>query len=138
MTTKTYVTREKRPSKMFLKTLQSGGSSEIECHCGRMHYAPGNLRNSDDEDDYECMLNTVEAEKAANPDGVIIHDDDFVYYYLFDSSVYVDECPCNGLRRYEDFIWNNRNTIREYYKVRVAQEAKWAADDVLCNKLVGI
>ena len=139
MTAPAYATNDKKPSRMFLSSLQSAGSSEIACHCGRMHYAPENLRNSDDEDDYQCMLDTVNAEKEADPEGVIIHsDEDFVLHYRYDNSVYVDECPCNGLRKYEEFLWNNRNSTRAYYKSRVAQEAKWAEQEVVLNKLAGI
>lgn len=137
--TKKYAVNERKPSKMFLRSLQGGGSSSIYCNCGRTHYAPGNLYNSDDEEDYTSMLNDALAEQKKDPEGVVIdYEDDFVYSKELDGKVFVVDCPCNGLRKYEDWIWSNRDSIRDYYKVRVKQEAEWAEQEVLKNKLAGI
>jgi hypothetical protein len=35
-------------------------------------------------------------------------------------------------------MWSNREIFREYFRVRVEQEAKWAEQEVLKNKLAGI
>ena len=124
---------------MFVDSLKGGGASSIYCNCGRMHYAPSNLYDSDDEDDYTDMLNDALAEQKKNPDGVVInYEDDFVFAKDIDGKTFVVDCPCNGLTKYENFIWDNRNAIREYLKVRVAQEALWAEQEVVKNKLAGI
>jgi hypothetical protein len=134
-----YSTNENKPSEMFVEALKGGGSSSIYCACGRMHYAPSNLYDSDDEDDYTNMLNDALAEQKKDPDGVVInYEDDFIYCKDIDGNTFVVDCPCNGLRKYEDFIWNNRDSIRDYLKVRIAQEALWAEQEVVKNKLAGI
>lgn len=133
-----YATNEKKPSKMFVNSLTGGGASSIYCNCGRQHYAPGNLRDSDDPTDYDNMLEDALAEQVANPSGVVIHyDDDFVYAKDIDNRTFVVDCPCNGLRKYEDWIWNNRNAIRDYIKHRVDQELIWAEQEKVANKLKG-
>ena len=124
---------------MFVDALKGGGSSSIYCNCGRMHYAPSNLYDSDDEDDYTNMLNDALAEQKKNPDGVVInYEDDFIYCKDIDGKTFVVDCPCNGLTKYENFIWSNRDSIRNYLKVRIAQEALWAEQEVVKNKLAGI
>jgi len=50
---------------------------------------------------------------------------------------FVDDCPCNGITRYETFIWNERATIREYLKNRVDQEYQWAQEEKTLNVLAG-
>jgi hypothetical protein len=49
---------------------------------------------------------------------------------------------CNGceerLGKYERFIWNNRDTIRRYLKIRKDQEKAWADQEHLLNTLAGI
>jgi hypothetical protein len=137
--TEKYAVNERKPSKMFLRSLRGGGSSSIYCNCGRMHYAPNNLSNSDDEDDYKNMLDSALAEQEKDPDGIVINfEDDFITCKELDGKTFVEDCPCNGLRKYEDWIWGNRDVIREYYQFRVKQEAEWAEQEVLKNKLAGI
>jgi hypothetical protein len=129
--TEKYAVNERKPSKMFLRSLEGVGSSSIYCNCGRMHYAPNNLSNSD----VDCAL----AEQKKNPDGIVINiEDDFITCKELDGKTFVEDCPCNGLRKYEDWIWGNRDVIREYYQFRVKQEAEWAEQEVLKNKLAGI
>ena len=104
-----------------------------------MHSAPSNLYDSDDEDDYTGMLNSALEDQKKDPEGVVInYEDDFIFCKDIDGRTFVVDCPCNGLRKYEDFIWDNRDAIREYLKVRIEQEARWAEQEVLLNKLAGI
>ena len=134
-----YAIKEHKPSKMFVRSLKGGGSSSIYCNCGRMHYAPSNLYDSDDEDDYTSMLNSALEEQKKDPDGIVInYEDDFIYAKDIDGKTFVVDCPCNGLSKYEDWIWANRKPIRDYLKVRVEQEAKWAEEELTLNKLAGI
>ena len=124
---------------MFVDALRGGGASSVYCACGRTHYAPSNLYNSEDEDDYTGMLNSALEEQKKDPEGVIIdYENDFIYAKDIDGRTFVVDCPCNGLTKYENFIWANRDSIREYLKVRIAQEAAWAEQEVVKNKLAGI
>jgi hypothetical protein len=49
---------------------------------------------------------------------------------------------CDGcektLARYENWIWNNRDHIRRYLKIRIDQEKAWADQEQLMNTLAGI
>ncbi len=134
-----YTTNEKKPSQMFLDALKGGGSSCVHCNCGRTHYAPCNLYDSDDESDYENALKDAYEAQKKDPDGVVINnEDDFIFAKDIDGRTFVVDCPCNGLTKYENWIWSNRDAIRDYLKVRVAQEALWAEQEVVKNKLAGI
>lgn len=134
-----YAVSEKKPSRMFLKSLRGGGASSVHCNCGRTHYAPSNLYNSDDKEDYDNMLKDCLEEQRKYPEGVVIdYENDFIEAKDIDGRTFVVDCPCNGLRKYEEWIWNNRHIIRDYLKLRVEQEAKWAEQEVVLNKLAGI
>jgi hypothetical protein len=50
---------------------------------------------------------------------------------------FVIGCPCNGLSRFEKFIWNERNAIREYLSKRINQEYEWAQQEKTKNVLAG-
>lgn len=49
---------------------------------------------------------------------------------------------CNGcsieLGKYEQFIWNNREYIRDYLKIRGDQEKAWSDQEQLLNTIAGI
>ncbi len=137
----TYPVRDKKPSRMFLSTLNGCGSHNIYCDCGRDHYCPDSdsLSYEDGDDFREQYLADILARQVKNPEGIVIHYDvDCVTSKEFDNKVFVEECPCNGLRRYEDWIWSNRDILRDYLKVRVEQEHRWAEQELLKNKLAGI
>lgn len=133
-----YAISDNPPSELFTKSLRGGGSSSVYCNCGRTHYAPSNLYNSEDEEDYDTMLNECLREQRADPDGIVIdYENDFVRGYDIDGKTFVDGCPCNGLRKYEDWIWNNKDVIRDYLVLRVNQECEWALEQKSINKLKG-
>jgi hypothetical protein len=77
----------------------------------------------------------VESNKV-DPEGFIItHGVDCIRYASINGYVFVDDCPCNGMRRYEKLFWNNRKEIRQYLamvKMRLLAEAddvgEWAED----------
>jgi hypothetical protein len=144
---KKYATNEKKPSELFLNSLTGGGSHYMVCgYCGRSHYCPEsdnfyhNDNDRNDEDDaYAHYLREALAEQKKDPEGVVIHYDvDFVEAKNLAGMAFVIECPCNGLSKYEDFIWNNKNDIRNYLKRRVDQEFEWAQQQLNINKLKGI
>lgn len=53
--------------------------------------------------------------------------------------VFVHGCDgCSDrLSKYESFIWENRNSIRRYLKIRIDQEKAWADQEHLLNILAG-
>ena len=117
-------------SVMFLDSHNSGvGSSYLECRCGIEHYAINQYQDEEDPLAY-----------PDESDNVKHHHYDFVTAFELDDQVYVDDCESckKQLRRYEDFIWKNRDHIRNYLKVRIDQEKKWADQEHLLNVLAGI
>jgi hypothetical protein len=143
-----YPKNEKKPSKMFLNALQGGGSHHMTCgYCGREHYCPDSdsvwegdihLGGTDPGDRPEYLADAL-GHQAKDPEGAIIHYNvDCVTTKDLVGIAFVEDCPCNGLRKYEEFIWSNRDSIRRYLKARVDQEAIWTEQERTKNKLAGI
>lgn len=141
---KTYRTDEKPPSDMFVDSINYGvGSAYMQCGwCGREHYCP----NADyeppyygiDDDEMEWRRR-FEEEFNDNSKGVLLHYDiDGILGKQLNGINFVIGCPCNGLSRFEEFIWNERNTIRNYLRKRVEQEYNWAQEEKTLNKLAGL
>jgi len=40
------------------------------------------------------------------------------------------------LAKYENWLWSNRDIIRQYFKKRVDQRKMWADHEVLLNKIM--
>ena len=144
--TREYRTDPEPPSEMFIDSLSEGGigSDELTCGwCGRLHlcpdYLPDNWSHGVSDEEAEQHRLYCEQEYQRNPAGVVLHPgcDAVIGRYLSDT-LFVLDCPCNGLRRFENFIWNNRNTVRNFLKVRIEQEHAWAEQELTLNKLAGI
>lgn len=144
--TKEYRTDPKPPSDMFIDSLNEGGigSDELTCDwCGRQHLCPDYLPDTysfeTTEEDVRQHREACEEEFKNNPNGVVLHYEcDAVIGRYLNDMLFVLDCPCNGLHRYEDFIWKNRNTIRKFLKVRIEQEHAWAEQELTLNKIAGI
>lgn len=76
-----------------------------------------------------------------------VSDDEFeesgyqgFYYIEIDGQQFVYDCQgcAKKLARYERFIWNNRDHIRQYLKIRVDQEKSWADHEYLMNIISGV
>lgn len=138
---------DEKPSDMFINSLHGYGvgSDNLECGwCGRTHLCPDTDYNHYDDD--ECTAEEskfryrqyCEEELKSNPDKIVLHYEcDSVSAQELNGILFVIGCPCNGLSRYEKFIWNERDTIRRYLKVRVDQEYEWAEQEKTLNKLAG-
>jgi hypothetical protein len=137
---KTYRKDDTKPSDMFVNALSGFGigSSDLTCGwCNRLHLCPDASCYQDEEDG--SWKEYCYEEYTKNPDGVVLHPDyDAVSGQEINSIMFVLDCPCNGLHRYENFIWEHRDTIRNYLKVRIEQEAEWAEQELTKNKLAGI
>jgi hypothetical protein len=146
MTKKTYRSDIDKPSDMFVDSIGFGvGSADMECGwCGRMHlcpdtdYDPPDYGSPSVADDRERFKQYCEEEKKNNPDGVVLHyDADGISGKQLNGINFVVDCPCNGLERFEKFIWNERETIRTYLKRRIDHEYELAQQEKTLNKLAG-
>jgi hypothetical protein len=102
-------------SEMMWDAGLGGAGPSVDCSCGVEHYLP-----CDDNGDYDSA-------------------DNFEYIHL-DGQTFLYTCDgCSKkLAKYENFIWNNRNHIREYLRIRIDQEKNWADQEHLINVLKGI
>lgn len=137
-----------KPSDMFINALSGYGvgSDNLECGwCGRTHLCPDTDYNHYDDD--ECSAEEsmfryrqyCEEEFKKYPDKIVLHYDvDCISAQEMNGIMFVLDCPCNGLYRYENFIWEQKDTIRKYLKVRIEQEYEWAEQQLTLNKLAGI
>jgi len=130
------------PSEMFVRALSGfgAGSPDMECgFCGRLHLCPNSDSYARDDDGGKGWEEYCEREYKENPEGVILHYDwDCVMGQELNGMMFVIDCPCNGLSRYEKFIWAEKDTIRNYLKVRIEHEFQLAQQQLTLNKLAGI
>jgi hypothetical protein len=146
--TKEYRKDDKAPSDMFVNCLSEGGvgSDSLECGwCSRQHYCPDTdyIHYGDaDCTAEESMANYrkyCEEEQRKDPNGVVLHYDcDSISGQELNGINFVIGCPCNGLTRYENFIWGNKDTIRKYLKTRIDFEYELAQQQLTINKLMGV
>lgn len=107
-----YVKVDKKASCMMWDAGLGGGGPWVHCACGKDH--------SQTDEEFEELGG-------------------FRYIEL-GGLLFVDDC--NGcqqhLLKYENFIWQNRDTIRRYLKIRIDQEKAWADQEQLLNTLADI
>jgi hypothetical protein len=129
--------RETKPSELFLNSLAGGGQIEIDCSwCNRYHMCPNTRYWDHMSYSQEAYIEACQNEFNKNPEGVILHYGmDGVYYRIFNDMAFPDDCPCNGLSYFETMIWNNRDSIENYLKVRYPQEQQWLKEEQLIEKL---
>ena len=96
----------------FFDALNHDGSICRTCQCGRTHFASG--EGGFDEGELEKLQASAEKE----PDKYIDHSDTSISIAHIDGKEFVYECPCEGLERYETFIWRNREVILNYLTAR--------------------
>lgn len=126
-----------KSSEMFWDAQECAyGSCYVECRCGIQHYAVDSRYRYSWEEDIEIPEETNEGDFKVKHH----HDCDSVGQYEFIGQTFVYGCDsCSTyLRKYEDFIWRERDTIRNYLKIRIDQEKKWADQEHLKNILAGI
>lgn len=125
------------PSDMFVDAIKHGaGSAYIECgYCERQHLCV----NSDYGDtERENWASYCEEAYDACPENTILHYDvDFVRTKELNGISFVIGCPCNGLAKYEKFIWAERDSIRNYLQARINHEFELAQQEKVFNKVAG-
>lgn len=113
-----YTKPESCASDMMWDAGLGGGGPWVQCSCGQEHTLPDSVTD----DMYEH--GEYESFEYIHLNGL-----DFVH-------------GCEGcakkLAQYESFIWNNRDHIRRYLKIRIDQEKAWADQEDLLNKSAGI
>lgn len=111
------------PSETFENAVRKAGSLVVDCElCGRTHFATLETAHFD-----EGELDDLVAKAKKDPDKYVQDPSyDSVPWGTVDGKQAVIGCPCNGLRRYEDFIWGNRFVIAEYLRNRSAEAAERA------------
>ena len=105
----------KKASAMMWDSCLGGAGPWVHCSCGKDHSLP-----ADEDGDFDSC--------------------EMFEYSEIDGQLFVYDCDgCKTkLARYENFIWQNRDNIRRYLKVRIDQEKAWADQEHLLNTLAGI
>ena len=88
--------------------------------CGRVCFENKVLQNSN-------HLEKLKKDAEETPDKVVPMD--VVRTGMIDGKTVVVNCPCNGLRKYENFIWSHRHMISSYIHARTERIASAAYDD---------
>lgn len=114
----------KPASDFFWNNIETrGGSTHIECRCGKewTNTVPEGLTREEEIDDWYW------------------HEARSYAYAELDGKIFVEDCETCGeqLGRYEAWVWQNRNTIRDYLRQRVDHELKIAEQERLLNTIAG-
>jgi hypothetical protein len=105
----------------FKNLLPEHGETCVKCSwCEREHIA---IDSCNMIDDFSCHYaeNTKTLRQWAkdDPDTYILHEGvDFVHFYQLRGMHFVIACPCNGLRPYENFMWEEREMWMKYLALR--------------------
>lgn len=115
---------DQAPSDRFTELVHSGGTPVADCDlCGRTHYTGSGQYMEEGE------LDKLRAATAADPEHYVETSDDSVSIGQIDGRQSVWGCPCNGLTRYESFIWHHRHLIVDYLEARANAAALAAGED---------
>ncbi len=120
---------EDAPSIQFEEAFVGAAAQIIFCQlCGRTHYG----EEYQEEDPDGKLLEDVDEKD------LVCHDSTSVGHGVIDGKQFVEDCPCNGLRKYEDFIWGHRYQIVDYYKARLKEmQSDVERESVLFGSLGG-
>jgi hypothetical protein len=115
------------PSKEFEKSVIHSGSVIVDCQlCGRIHF--GNNKGVLIEDlgkkEYKRLLKDSEK----NSDKYVQHDAEMVSWGDIDGKQAVIGCQCNKLAEYENFFWNHRYIIEDYFSSIAQKELEDAKE----------
>lgn len=112
------------PSDTFTQELVSGGGIVADCEfCGRTFFEDETTAGSWEPGELEAL----EKKAIEEPDRYIAMDG--VSHGRINGKQAVIGCPCNALRKYEDFIWSNRKFIMSYLSQRVKDIVEEALKD---------
>jgi hypothetical protein len=117
----------REPSPEFMNALIDSGSPVRDCEfCGRTHFADKDPMIDWEEGEFEKLM--IKHEK--DPNKYVYHSNtDTVHWGTLAGKQYVDGCPCNRARAYEDFIWQSRHLIASYLEERTTAQLGQAQRD---------
>jgi len=118
--------RWKHVTEDFEDAVRHAGSLVVTCElCDRTHFATMEEGTFD-----RGELEDLRAKAAKEPDKYIEDPSyDSISWGTLDGRQAVIGCPCNGMAKYEDFIWKNRYVIAKYLKRKSERLSKSAADN---------
>lgn len=122
----------KQASHNFMDAVCEAGTPDMTCQlCDRHCFATGS----------QTCLSDVEIDKYRkssneNPHRYWECADDSLAYGVIDGKQCVYDCPCNGMARYENFIWTHRHMITRYLRKR-SESIKAECEDVLASLAIG-
>ena len=121
------------PSDEFMRAVCHSGTAVIDCElCGRTHVAI----NATGYDWYEDEKEDFEKRADAGEEMLVIHhNSDFLSYGHLEGKQAVRGCECHLARRFEDWVWFNRDMIMDYLRARIEGMVK---DAEMEAKMVGI
>ena len=116
----------KKPSQEFENAITHTGSIIIDCElCGITHV--GNDEHALKEGLGETEYIHLTKDMKKNPEKYIHHSEtDYASWGTIDGKQAVIGCPCNKLSVYEDFFWDSRHIISEYFTSRTTKELEEA------------
>lgn len=107
------------PSEMFQDIVCDSGSSSMDCElCGRTHFCTGGGSFEDDAEIEKYRKYAEQKPEQYCEDS----DSDGLSFGTINGMQVVYGCPCNKLRKYEDFIWEDRERIIKYIRRRTEKE----------------
>ena len=108
-------------SDAFIEAFSQGSSPVLQCQlCTRVLY-----NSTGEYMDEENELQNLEKEYEENPEKYIPIDHQ-IHQGTIEGNQVLMECPCNGIRLFENFIWNNSKRISQYLCERSDKEFKYA------------
>lgn len=96
------------PTELFQRIICRGGTPQAECGCGRIHY------EGTGEFMHEGELSLLTLRHNQEPDRYLPCDGSPSVGSIA-GVTYVVGCPCNQLRKVEEFLLMNRATILRYF-----------------------
>jgi hypothetical protein len=107
-------------SEEFKRAFGSVGTPCFRCHCGRFCFADEACDVSEED------LKGWKEGRKEHPDKNIAIDGNAILVAEIDGIGIAVDCPCDGLKKYEDFILAHRREIITYLKAVATRKAKEA------------
>jgi hypothetical protein len=118
------------PSHDFESAFPGGGGPATQCTCGRTHVAIDSENLEEGQREWYLQRHEEDYEGY-----ILVYNCDYVMHSELNGNVFMDDCPCHGMRHYENLFWNSRKQFRTYLamvKLRKAAEledvGEWSED----------
>jgi len=106
-------------SEKFKEAFLGGGSyTQQECMCGRVHFcSPENSIGDFEDGEYDRLKQL----QNKYPKKYIESNDDCISYLEMNGNPVIWDCPCGNDVWYENLVWDSRNSIMNYLKIRLGE-----------------